>query len=78
MTPLAKPKPGSDDAVGAIAGSLFARIFIMQAAIIFGGMLAKTYGSMAPLLIVIGCKTLADLSAASRPSPAIKGVTITR
>jgi hypothetical protein len=33
---------------------------------------------MAPLLIVIGCKTLVDLSAASRPAPAIKGITVTR
>jgi hypothetical protein len=78
MTPLAEgPKAGSDP-VGAIAGGLLVRIFIMQAAIIFGGMLAKNYGSMAPLLIVIGCKTLVDLSAASRPAPAIKGITVTR
>ena len=34
----------------------------MQIAIIFGGMLATSYGSIAPLLIVIGCKTLVDMA----------------
>ena len=78
MTPLAEEPQAGSDAVGAIAGGLLVRIFIMQAANIFGGMLAKAYGSMAPLLIVIGCKTLVDLGAAVRPSPAIKGMTIAR
>ena len=41
----------------------------MQIAIIFGGMLARTYGSIAPLLIVIGCKTLIDMGVAIRGSP---------
>ena len=40
---------------------MFKRIVLMQVAIIFGGMLAKTYGSMAPLMILIGLKTLVDL-----------------
>jgi hypothetical protein len=62
-----EPEAGSD-AVGAVVLGLFVRITIMQAAIIFGGMLAKSYGSMAPLLIVIGCKTLFDVGAASRQS----------
>ena len=63
----AKAGEGSD-AVGDHVGGLFVRIAIMQAAIIFGGMLAKAYGSMAPLLIVIGCKTLIDAGVASRGS----------
>ena len=46
-----------------IVGGLFVRIAIMQIAIIVGGMLAKSYGSMAPLLIVIGCKTVIDMGA---------------
>ena len=50
------------DAVGEVVGGLLIRIFIMQAAIIFGGMLAKTYGSVAPLLIVISLKTLIDMA----------------
>jgi uncharacterized protein DUF6498 len=50
------------DAVGEVVGGLFVRIVIMQAAIIFGGMLARAYGSIAPLVIVIGCKTLVDLA----------------
>lgn len=56
------------DAVGEVVGGLLVRIFITQAAIIFGGMLAKAYGSMAPLLIVIGCKTLIDAATTSRGS----------
>ncbi len=57
------------DAVGEHVGGLFVRIAIMQIAIIFGGMLARTYGSTAPLLIVIGCKTLIDMGVAIRGSP---------
>jgi hypothetical protein len=63
------------DAVGEVVGGLFVRIAIMQIAIIFGGMLARTYGSMAPLLIVIGCKTLIDMGVASRGSPSFGGMT---
>jgi hypothetical protein len=36
-------------------------VVLLQAAVIFGGMLAHRYGSMAPLLILIGLKTLLDL-----------------
>ena len=63
------------DAVGEVVGGLFVRIFIMQAAIIFGGMLARTYGSIAPLLIVIGCKTLVDVSTANRGPPSFGSMT---
>ena len=52
------------DAVGAIIGGLYVRIVIMQIAIIAGGIFAHSHGSIAPLLIVIGFKTLFDLSAA--------------
>jgi hypothetical protein len=49
----------------------------MQAAIIFGAMLVMSYGaSMAPLLILIGLKTLFDL-AASFP-PRTQGLTTER
>lgn len=63
------------DAVGGHVGGLFVRIAIMQAAIIFGGMLAKSYASMAPLLIVIGCKTLIDAGVASRGSQSFPRMT---
>jgi len=63
------------DAVGEVVGGLLVRIFIMQAAIIFGGMLARTYGSIAPLLIVIGCKTLVDVSTANRGPPSFGSMT---
>ena len=72
---LAQDPEAGSDAVGEVVGGLFVRIVIMQIAIIFGGMLARTYGSIAPLLIVIGCKTLIDVSVASRGSPSFTGMT---
>ena len=72
---LAQDPEAGSDAVGEVVGGLFVRIAIMQIAIIFGGMLATTYGSIAPLLIVIGCKTLIDVSVASRGSPSFTGMT---
>jgi hypothetical protein len=52
----AQPQPVS-------LGPLYVRIFAMQIAIIFGGMLAMTLGSMAPLLILIVIKTVVDAGA---------------
>jgi hypothetical protein len=52
----------ADGDVGSVVGPMLGRVVLMQVAIIFGGMLVRTYGSMAPLLILIGLKTLADLS----------------
>jgi hypothetical protein len=57
--------------VGAAVGGMLGRIFIMQAAVIFGGMLAQKYGSNAPMYIVIGLKLLSDLG--GKP---LSGVTI--
>ena len=57
-----------------MVGGLYVRIVIMQIAIIAGAIFAKTYGSIAPLLIVIGFKTLADMAASiSGSSAALKG-----
>jgi hypothetical protein len=53
------------DAVGSIVGGLYIRIFVMQIAIIAGAWFAQAYGSLAPLLIVIGLKTLFDLAESS-------------
>jgi hypothetical protein len=72
---LAQDPEAGSDAVGEIVGGLFVRIAIMQVGIIFGGMLANKYGSIAPLLIVIGCKTLIDFGVASRGSPSFPGMT---
>jgi hypothetical protein len=58
--------------VGAAVGGMLGRIVIMQAAVIFGAMLAKSYGTQAPMLIVIGLKTLLDLR--NRP---LRGATVT-
>jgi hypothetical protein len=52
----------ADSDVGSVITPMLGRVVLMQVAIIFGGMLAQAYGSMAPLLILIGLKTLADLS----------------
>jgi hypothetical protein len=48
--------------IDAIFGALFVRIFVMQAAIIFGGMLVNSYGSIAALMILIVLKTLIDFA----------------
>jgi hypothetical protein len=40
---------------------LYGRIFAMQIAIIFGGWLAMTVGTMAPLILLVLCKTAAEL-----------------
>ena len=59
----ADAKKPEGDAVGRVVGTLYARIVIMQFAIIFGGWWAMSAGSLAPLLLVIGLKTLFDLAA---------------
>jgi Family of unknown function (DUF6498) len=60
--------------VGAIVGVLYVRILIMQVAIIFGAMWAQKIGSIAPILIVIGLKTLFDLAMGTH-TPTGKGMT---
>ena len=64
------PADGGSDTVGSIVGGLYVRIVIMQIAIIAGAIFANSYGSIAPLVIVIVCKTLADLTAATCGSAA--------
>jgi hypothetical protein len=71
FVPRAEPAKGG---VGAVVGMLYVRIVIMQIAIIFGAMLAQKIGSMAPILIVIGLKTLSDLAMGGH-TPTGKGVT---
>ena len=76
LYPKKKIGPGeSGDAVGAVVGGLYVRIVVMQIAIIAGAIFARSYGSIAPLLIVIGLKTLADLTASIR-SGSFKGMTL--
>lgn len=72
-TSVAEETPKLDEAthgVGAAVGGMLGRIAIMQVAVIVGAMMAKTYGSMAPLLIVIGIKTLFDFR--SQPISGVK------
>ncbi|MCP3473352.1 DUF6498-containing protein [Bradyrhizobium sp. CCGUVB1N3] len=53
--------PSPADGVGPVVGTTLGRIVMMQAGIIFGAMLARSYGSQAPILILIGLKTLFDM-----------------
>jgi hypothetical protein len=63
--------------IDSLSLTLFTRIFAMQAAIIFGAMLVKSYGATtAPLLILIGLKTLFDLGASAAGAAAT--VTVSR
>jgi hypothetical protein len=48
------------DGVGAAIGGTLGRIVMLQVATIIGGMFARTYGSTAPWLILIGIKTMLD------------------
>ena len=72
--PIDSPEKQSGDAVGGVIGQLYIRIVIMQVAIIGGAWFAQKMGSMAPLLFVIGLKTMVDLSLGSHV-PAAKDVT---
>ena len=48
------------DGVGPAIGGTLGRIVLMQVATIIGGMFARSHGSMAPFLILIGSKTVLD------------------
>jgi hypothetical protein len=61
LAPRADPA-AIGDPLGGIVGGLYLRVFVMQAAIIFGAMASVKYGTTAPLVIVIVLKTLIDLS----------------
>jgi hypothetical protein len=54
------PAAAPADGVGPAVGGALGRIVLMQVAIILGGMLARKYGNIAPWLILIALKTLAD------------------
>ncbi len=58
--------------VGNAVGGMLGRIVIMQCGVIFGAMLARSYGSSAPMYIVIGLKLLSDLGGNS-----LRGATVT-
>ena len=56
----APPVAGASDPVGGIVGALYGRIVLMQVAIIFGAWAAHSWGSLAPLVIMIAIKTVFD------------------
>jgi hypothetical protein len=55
------------DGVTAAIGGTLGRIVMLQVATIIGGMLARSYGTTAPWLILIGLKTLVDYQRPARP-----------
>lgn len=55
------------DGVTAAIGGTIGRIVMLQVATIIGGMLARSYGTTAPWLILIGLKTLTDYQRPARP-----------
>ena len=50
--------PQPSDGVGPVVAGPIGRLAIMQVAVIVGAMLSRSYGTVAPLLIMIGLKTL--------------------
>jgi hypothetical protein len=54
------PSNAPPDGVGAAIGGTLGRIVMLQVATIIGGMFARTYGTTAPWLILIGMKTILD------------------
>jgi len=75
---LVRPQSGLPaEAFGSVVGGVYLRIVIMQAAVIFGAMAARRFGTMAPLVVAILLKTLIDFSSRwsaifSSPHPASK------
>jgi hypothetical protein len=63
-----KKTRGNVDYVGVIIADLYKRILVMQVGIIAGAWFAQSYGTRAPLLIVIVLKTLIDLGSSGGSS----------
>jgi Family of unknown function (DUF6498) len=57
--PVVRSDPTADG-VGAAIGGTLGRIVMLQVATIVGGMFARSYGTAAPWLILIGMKTILD------------------
>jgi Family of unknown function (DUF6498) len=55
------------DGVGPAIGGTLGRIVMLQVATIIGATLARSYGTTAPWLILMGLKTLADYQRPARP-----------
>jgi hypothetical protein len=58
--PAAPLDASAGDPVGSIIGALLGRIVVMQVAIIGGAWVASRWGSLAPLAIMVGIKTVFD------------------
>jgi hypothetical protein len=56
------PPPAPDTDLGPIVGGFYLRVVIMQVTIIVGAFIAIGIGSLAPLIILVALKTLADVA----------------
>lgn len=65
LAPAKSEQAAKGDDVGVIVVDLYKRILVMQVGIIAGAWFAQSYGSKAPLIIVIVLKTLVDLGSRS-------------
>jgi len=57
----ATPTAALADEFGSIIGAFYGRIVIMHLTIIFSAFIAVLFGSIAPLIIMVGVKTIADV-----------------
>jgi len=69
-TPAGTSNESADGVAPAIGGTL-ARIVMLQVATIIGGMFARSYGSLAPFLVLTGLKTLLDYRPPARKPVAV-------
>jgi Family of unknown function (DUF6498) len=53
--------PVPDD-IGTIVGAFYGRVVVMHMTIIFSAFIAQFFGTIAPLIIMVAVKTLADVS----------------
>jgi hypothetical protein len=53
--------PATPDDMGSIVGAFYSRVVVMHLTIIFSAFIAVLFGSIAPLIIMVGVKTVADV-----------------
>jgi hypothetical protein len=58
----AAAKPATPDDMGSIVGGFYSRVIVMHLTIIFSAFIAVLFGSIAPLIIMVGVKTVADVA----------------
>jgi hypothetical protein len=56
------PRPAAPEELGSIVGGFYSRVVIMHMTIIFSAFVAVIFGTIAPLIIMVLVKTVADVS----------------